>query len=291
MPLALPWAIGHALSRTPALFGSWRADAVWIERTIVPGLDHVVRLFRGPRVLDIDDAIWLEGITGRSSAAMARGVSAVIAGNQYLADWALQYCRTVHIVPTAVDARAFRPRPEPPSEERFVIGWMGSTATLKYLESIQAPLATVLRAVPNSSLLVVANHPPRLPTMTGLRVQFVRWSPQSEIEALQDMDVGLMPLPDDEYTRGKCSLKMLQYMAGGLPSVVAPVGMNRDLLNSGEIGLAASTPEEWVEGLLHLHRHPDLRRRMGTTGRSLVEQQFDVRVVAARLAEIFKSLG
>ena len=289
-PLAVPWALGHALSRTPALVASWRSDAVWIERTIVPGLDGVVHLFGGPRVLDIDDAIWLEGITGLSAPVLARGVDVVIAGNKYLADWASQYCKTIHIVPTAVDAETMKPRPPREQNDRFVIGWMGSTATLPYLAAIQAPLASVLKAIPTASLLVVANDPPTLPDLAGLPVRFVRWSPQSEVDALMEMDVGLMPLPDDAYTRGKCSLKMLQYMAGGLPAVVSPVGMNQDLLNAGDIGLAASTPAAWIEAIHHLHSAPEARRRMGATGRSLVEQRFDVRVVAAQLAGIFKSL-
>jgi glycosyltransferase involved in cell wall biosynthesis len=290
-PLAVPWALGHALSRTPALLASWRSDAVWIERTIVPGLDGVVHLFRGPRVLDIDDAIWLEGITGLSAPVMARGVDAVIAGNQYLADWASQYCKTIHIVPTAVDAQTMRPRSTPRRpDDPFVIGWMGSTATLPFLAAIQAPLARVLNAIPRASLLVLANDPPILPELAGLPVRFIPWSPQSEVEALHQIDVGIMPLPDDAYTRGKCSLKMLQYMAGALPVVVSPVGMNQDLLNAGEIGFAASTPAQWIEALHSLHDGPDARRRMGATGRTLVEQRFDVRVVAARLAEIFKSL-
>jgi glycosyltransferase involved in cell wall biosynthesis len=291
-PAAMLWAAGHALARTPAVVASRRADAVWIERTIVPGLDEVVHLLGRPRILDIDDAIWLEGVTGRSASTMVRGVDAVIAGNQYLADWASQYCDSIHIVPTAVDCGQLRPHTGPQDNgDRFVIGWTGSTATLKYLEAIQDALAAVIRSIPGASLLVIADTRPRMPALEGLPARYVCWSPRTEIEALWDMDVGLMPLPDDEYTRGKCSFKMLQYMAAGLPVVASPVGMNSDLLRTAEIGVAASDSSEWIDALMHLHDDPAMRRRMGGAGRSLAEKEFDVHVVSRKLAAIFQRLA
>ena len=288
-PASMLWAAGHALARAPGVLGSRRANAVWIERTIVPGLDEIVHLLSRPRILDMDDAIWLEGITGRSAATMVRSVDAVIAGNQYLASWARQYCDSIHIVPTAVDCSEFRRRNSSLDEngDRFVIGWTGSTSTLKYLEAIQAPLATVIRRIRCASLLVIADSEPRLPALEGLPVRFVRWSPQTEIESLWDMDVGLMPLPNDEYTRGKCSFKMLQYMAAGLPLIASPVGMNQDLLTMAEIGIAASDQSDWVDALMVLHQDPVLRHRMGSTGRALAERTFDVPVVSKTLATIF----
>jgi glycosyltransferase involved in cell wall biosynthesis len=287
-PVAMLWAAGHALARTPAVVASRRADAVWIERTIVPGLDEVVHLLRQPRILDIDDAIWLEGVTGRSAATLVKGVDAVIAGNQYLADWASQYCDAIHIVPTAVDCSQFlRTAGSQDRGERFVIGWTGSTPTLKYLESIQAALATVLRRIPGASLLVIADSRPKMPALESLPVRYVPWSPETEVEAVHDMDVGLMPLPDDEYTRGKCSFKLLQYMAAGLPVVASPVGMNRALLQTAEIGMAASDQSEWIDALLTLHQDQALRCRMGRIGRALVEKDFDVHVVSKALASVF----
>jgi glycosyltransferase involved in cell wall biosynthesis len=287
-PVSMLWAAGHALARTPAIVASRRAHAVWIERTIVPGLDEVVHLLARPRILDIDDAIWLEGVTGRSAATLARGVDAVIAGNQYLAEWASQYCDSIHVVPTAVDCGQFRGTPcSQDRGERFVIGWTGSTPTLKYLESIQAALAAVLRRIPGASLLVIADTRPRMPALEGLPVRYVPWSPHTEIQAIYDMDVGLMPLPDNDYTRGKCSFKLLQYMAAGLPVVASPVGMNRDLLDTAEIGAAASTASEWIDALMTLHADQALRCRMGRSGRALVEKEFDVHVVSKALASVF----
>jgi glycosyltransferase involved in cell wall biosynthesis len=171
------------------------------------------------------------------------------------------------------------------------MGWTGTSGNYPYLEAIQPALETLLREVPGAALVVVADRPPSLPRLAGRDVRFVPWSPAHEVEALAAMDVGLMPLADDEWTRGKCSFKMLQYMAAGIASVVSPVGMNRDVLAIGESGLAASTRDDWIEALRTLAADPDRRARMGAAGRAIALEHFDVPVVARRLAAIFRSLA
>lgn len=288
-PLSLAWMGAHALSRIPGIIASWQTDLVWIERTVVPGFDEAIHLLGRPRILDIDDAIWLEGVIGRSAPTIAGAVNVVVAGNRYLRDWAAQYCRTVCVVPTAVDVQRVTPsqRTKAEVDRRFVIGWTGSSYSLRYIEDIQDALALALRAIPGASLLIVADRAPRFPALSGLDVQFVPWSPRTEVESLREMDVGVMPLPDNEYTRGKCSFKMLQYMAAGLPSVVSPVGMNRDLLEAGDVGIAASSTSDWVDALVALHHDSDRRSRIGRAARALAERDFDVGVVAAQLAAVF----
>ncbi|MFI5075737.1 MAG: glycosyltransferase family 4 protein [Vicinamibacteria bacterium] len=288
-PVTAGWLLGHAAIRVPAIAASWRADAVWLERVLAPGFDWLMRGLKTPIVLDVDDAVWLEGLAGRATPRRARAATAVIAGNQYLADWFRDYCDRVHVIPTAVDCARIRPVP---IAERtgFVIGWTGTSGNFRYLAAIEPALEAVLRDVPGASLLVVADRPPALPRLAGRHVRFVPWSPASEVEALAAMDVGLMPLADDAWTRGKCSFKMLQYMAAGVPSVVSPVGMNREVLALGESGVGAAGVDEWVDALRALAADSERRTRLGATGRAVALAHFDVPVVSRRIAAVFESL-
>jgi glycosyltransferase involved in cell wall biosynthesis len=280
--------VAHAASRLPALAASRRADAVWLERVFAPGFDWLLRGLKGPIVLDVDDAVWLEGLAGRATPRRARAATAVIAGNQYLADWFAAYCSQVHVIPTAIDCQRIQPAAR--SGGGFVIGWTGTSGNFPYLAAIEPALDVVLREVPGASLLVVADREPSLPRLAGRAVRFVPWSPASEVEALAAMDVGLMPLADDAWTRGKCSFKMLQYMAAGVPGVVSPVGMNREVLALGESGLAATATDDWIAALRALAADPERRARLGATGRAVALAHFDVPVVAARIAAVFRAL-
>jgi glycosyltransferase involved in cell wall biosynthesis len=289
-PLALGWGAAHALSRLPAVAASRHADLTWVERSFVPGLEQLAGLLRGPLVLDIDDAVWLEGFGGRSASRLARRAAAGIAGNAFLADWLSQYCASVHVIPTAIDCQRFRPAETPPDAGTFVIGWTGTSGNFLYLEAIAPALADALRAIPGAVVVIVADRRPVLDGVPPERVRFERWSADREAVALQAMHVGLMPLEDNDWTRGKCSFKMLQYMATGLPAVVSPVGMNVEVLAHGESGLTARSTREWTDALVALARDPERRRRLGTTGRAVAQAHYDVPVVAARLAAAFRSV-
>jgi glycosyltransferase involved in cell wall biosynthesis len=192
-------------------------------------------------------------------------------------------------VPTAIDCRRIQPRAG--GGTGFVMGWTGTSSNFPYLAAIEPALEVVLREVPGAALLVIADRPPSLPRLAGRDVRFVPWSMHREVEALAAMDVGLMPLADDPWTRGKCSFKMLQYMAAGVASVVSPVGMNREVLALGESGLAATGIDEWTEALRVLAADPERRARLGATGRAVALAHFDVPVVARQLAAVFRSLA
>lgn len=287
-PVTAAWLAGHAASRLPALVASRKADAVWLERVFAPGFDWLLRGLKGPIVLDVDDAVWLEGLAGRATPHRARAAAAVIAGNRYLAEWFSAYCPQVHVVPTAIDCRRIQPVAR--TGPGFVMGWTGTSGNFPYLAAIEPALEAVLREVPGSSLVVVADRAPSLPRLAGRDVRFVPWSVASEVEALATMDVGLMPLADDEWTRGKCSFKMLQYMAAGLPSVVSPVGMNREVLALGASGIGAADRDQWIDALRALAADPARRARLGATGRAVALAHFDVPVVAQQIAAVFRSV-
>lgn len=279
-------------ARIPALRRSRTADLVWISRDLVQGYATFERLLKRPRILDVDDAIWLSFPFGRIGQPwVARGMDAVIAGNDYLADYYSRYCRTIFVVPTGIDTQRFTLKPAAGSEEPFTIGWTGLRSNYKYLRLIEPVLQRFLDAHPDSRLLLISNEPWKPTRIAPERIDFSPWNPTDENRLLHRMTVGLMPLPDDPWTRGKCSFKMLQYMAAGLPVVVSPVGMNRQVLEKGQVGFAAQTPDEWYDALETLYQNPSLRHTLGQTGRRVVEQFFSVDILAERLAEIFRLIA
>jgi glycosyltransferase involved in cell wall biosynthesis len=283
----------NVLLRIPGTLATYRNDLTWIQRRFVPSVEFLVRLSKGPRVLDVDDAVWMEGfLAGNSARTLARNVDAVIAGNAYLADWYSQVCRKVYVLPTAIDCERFKPSAVKISEEsrRFVVVWTGSHSTLRFLEMIEGPLLRFLERHPQSALRVICDERPGFTSLGGDKLEFVQWKESIEAECLRDASVGIMPLEDDLWSRGKCSFKMLQYMACALPVVVSPIGMNGEILSRGECGFAAKSDDDWVELLDTLYSSSELRTRMGNTGRSMVEAEFSKEKVATRLAQIFREV-
>src|SRR5690606_29010059 len=139
-------------------------------------------------------------------------------------------------------------------------------------------------------LLVVADRAPSLPSMPTERIRFLAWSPEVEASALAEVDVGIMPLPDSEWARGKCSFKMLQYMSCAAAVIVSPVGMNAEVLSQGEIGHAAETADQWISALEELARDPAQARRMGEAGRTLILERYDLPIVSRQIAAAFADL-
>jgi glycosyltransferase involved in cell wall biosynthesis len=279
-----------AISRLPHAAATWRADVTWLSKQVVVGVPSWEVALRRPLILDVDDAMWMARPLGRTAAARAAArAAAVVVGNEYLAEWYRQYNSNVHVVPTSIDTIRFAPPPQRQLDP-FVVGWSGSRATLPYLQGIENELRAFFAAVPSAKLLVTCDEAPRFGAGVREHVQFVPWSPESEVSALARMSVGIMPLVNNEISRGKCSFKMLQYMACGLPVVVSPVGSNADILALDDIGWAAAGPQSWVEALCACHAEPARAAARGSSGRRLVIQDFSVARSAEKLVAIFESV-
>lgn len=286
------WLGLKLLDRATGVLGSWRADVTWLTRNLIPGHATLERLLRRPLVLDVDDAVWLQRPHGaEASRALARRAALVIAGNAFLADYYAGCGAETLVVPTAIDTARFRPPPQRGERERFVIGWTGIADNLASLAPLEGALGSFLAAHPQAELLVVADQAPRFAGIPPRRVRFVPWSPAVEAEAVARMDVGLMPLPDDEWSRGKCSYKMLQYMACGVPALVSPVGMNAEILALGEVGLPASAPQEWADALEHLFTDRARGRQLGQRGREIAQAHFSREVVSRALASALRAVA
>jgi glycosyltransferase involved in cell wall biosynthesis len=251
---------------------------------------------RAPLLFDFDDAIWLPEISrGNRRFASLKNVekiptilrmaSTVIAGNSYLADWARPHNPNVLVIPTCVDTDRYVPRataraPNAP----VVIGWSGSPSTIVHFARALPVLARIKNKYGSRVRFKVVGDPEFRDHRLG--IQGEAWSSDIEVAALQAMDIGIMPLPNDEWSRGKCGLKALTYMATGLPTLSSPVGVNTDIVSNGVNGYLPESDDEWVERLGQLIEDEGLRTRLGDAGRSTVVEHYSVRRWRQPLLEI-----
>jgi glycosyltransferase involved in cell wall biosynthesis len=288
------------LRRVSALRRPRGFDAVWMEQEALPWAPWLVEGGLLPReiplILDCDDAVFhrydmhssatVRRLLGRKVDAVMRRAALVTAGNGYLAARACSAGAVrIEIVPTVVDAARYRPH-SPPGSEGVIVGWIGSPNTARYLALAAKALS---RAACRRSLTGVA---------IGARPDQVRdtlftakpWAEATEVGLLRDIDVGIMPLPDTPWERGKCGYKLIQYMACGKPVIASPVGVNTEIVRHGENGFLAETEAEWEEALTALAADPELRKRMGAAGRRRVEEEYSLQVQAPRLVELIRSV-
>jgi len=297
--------VGMAYAARAASSGLWRTpDIWWLEKELWPWgstwLESLL-LARRPYVLDIDDAIFhtydthrsgiVRRLYGKKIDTLMAGAALVTAGNEYLADRARSAgAPWVEIVPTAIDLERYPLRAMPtvstPRTRPLVVGWIGSPATVKYLGAVIAPLARLAESQPVRLHVIGASAPP----IPGVEIVSVPWTEESEVNAISNFDVGIMPLPDSPWERGKCGYKLIQYMACGIPVLASPVGVNAQLVRPGETGYLASNADEWHEGLRQLALDPAIASRMGATGRRLVEESYCLQVTAPRIAGFFRQI-
>lgn len=262
-----------------------RYDLRFLQRNLTATLCTWEPLLRKPFVFDVDDAIFL-GSRGSSANRIARSASLIICGNNFLAEH-FSHHGSVVVLPTAVDTLRFIPRVAPPPEKP-VIGWSGSSSGLKYLYRIESAILTLLRKHPDAIIKVVSDKPPVFKTLPADQVIYEQWRSDREVAVLHEFTVGIMPLEDDLWARGKCSFKMLTYMSVGLPVVVSPVGMNVEVLAHGPCGFSAKTNDDWVDAISSLLSAPALADQMGHTGRKIIEALYARNVIAPQLEKMLR---
>lgn len=286
--LRAPWAVASLACRVFDLARGGKSDLTLLQREMLSTYCTLERFTPRPRLLDVDDAIWMP--RRESFAQRLAGLcDAVICGNEFLAERFRHWNPVVHVLPTAVDTGRYQPPLNPPPREAPVIGWCGTSSGLKYLAGIEPALQRVLCRHPTARLRVVCDRMPVLHRIAPDRLEYVPWSAETEVVALQQMTVGLMPLDEQPWSLGKCAYKMLLYMACGVPAVVSPVGMNAEVLRLGGGALGAREITEWADILDWLLRNPDLAARMGHGGRQLVLRYYSLPVLAPRMAACLRS--
>jgi glycosyltransferase involved in cell wall biosynthesis len=278
------------IRRAMALFAVLSYDFVFIHREATPIGPPIfewiiAKLLRRKIIYDFDDAIWLTDKTQESKvqkairwrnkvASICKWSYKVSAGNTYLADYAKGFTKNVVINPTTIDTvHVHKPIPRSNPNNRIVIGWTGSHSTLKYLNKLEEVLQRIEKNFPAVDFCVIADKEPNLNLR---RIAFKPWSLETEVTDLAQFDIGVMPLPDDEWAKGKCGFKALQYMAMEIPTVASPVGVNTMILSEGINGLLARRTSDWEESLSSLIRDENLRKRLAEAGRLTVEQHYSV---------------
>jgi hypothetical protein len=271
--------------------GAGRFDSVFVNRDLAgPGTlfqQHLLR--RNPRVVfDFDDAIFI----GENEAAvrwMCERAAWVTPGNRYLEEFVGRYTDRCTVVPTVIDTEEYRPSPAG-AAARLRVGWSGSDQSIRVTLFPFLPLIAELQRGLDFELVVITNTRPVI-EVPGLKWSFVPWTAESEVSGLQGLDVGLMPLADDAFQRGKCGLKALQYMAVGRPVVASPVGVNAEIVENGRTGFHASSDGEWAEALRALVGSPERRAAMGEAGRRRCDDSYSIRRWFPVLDEILGRVG
>lgn len=264
------------------ILAAWWADydVVYLERELFSTdfvvLERMLRRVARKLVLDVDDAIFVQ--QPQKFGTLVKLSDCVVVGNRLLRDKVAPLHPFVVEIPTAVDLARYAPRPDDAArEDRLVVGWTGLASNIAYLE-VASPALRELSRQCDFELQVIAESAAPLARLdlAGVRVRFIPWTKQDEIAALQRFDVGLMPLPDNEWARFKCGLKLIQYMALAIPGIASPVGVNAEIVRHGETGYLAATTEEWVDCLGRLLRDPLLRRQIGEAGRAAVAARYSL---------------
>ncbi len=278
-------------SRVPALIESYNSDVTWIQREFLTAFSTTEWLTKRPRVFDIDDAIWLRlKATSGFAKKIVRKMDGILCGNKWIADYFADCNVPIWVIPTGVDTDRWQPACLS-SKELFYLGWTGTSGNYQYLYYIEHALVEFFKKYPVAKFLIVSDREPNFLQLSTKNIHFIHWSKDIEVNAVQQMDIGLMPLKDSDWERGKCSFKMLLYMAAGIPVVVSPVGMNQEVLKKDAVGFGPKNNSEWADALITLYEDAALRNQMGIAGRRVVENYYSVAKIVPQLAEIFHKIA
>lgn len=273
------------------LFYISNCDAVFIfrEASMIgpPVFEWIIaKILRKPIIFDYDDAIWLPNVSEANkfwrwlknpgkTEKIVKWSAYVIAGNSFLANYAKRYNTSVLVIPTTIDTSYHVVKPKNRPNGVITIGWTGSETTIKHFKQSYEFLSALKRKYGNLIRVVLISNRPV--TDAPFDVDFVEWNKKTEIEDLLKLDIGIMPLPEDEWARGKCGFKGLQYMSLEIPTVMSPVGVNNEIIKHGENGYLANTNEEWIKILSGLIEDEELRINLGKQARTTVEDYYSVR--------------
>jgi glycosyltransferase involved in cell wall biosynthesis len=285
--------------RTVLQHGRYHLVVIYREAMPVgpPIVEAMLAAAKVPLVYDFDDAVFLSNTSDanrwiaalknpQKTGAIIRKCDQVIAGNEFLAAYARRFNPSVHVIPTSIDVDLFVPRSDSrpaSSSAPITIGWIGTPTTASFL----TPLAPVLRALAAEQAFEfrVAGSTSAL-AFDGVPTRNLQWSLDGEVGLFNQCDIGVYPLPDDDWARGKCGFKAIQFMSCGVPVVASAVGVNREIVQDGVNGFLASTPDEWRDKLSALIGDANLRRRIGAAGRRTIQARYSLQVNGPRVAAV-----
>jgi|TARA_R100000935_G_scaffold57753_1_gene92484 glycosyltransferase involved in cell wall biosynthesis len=294
--------LAYMCKRIAQMRGNPVPDIVWLEYEALPWVPWLIERALLPRsvpiVSDYDDAIFhrydghrlgiARAVLGEKINHVMAASDLVVAGNPYLADHARRASESrVEIVPTVIDLDTYEIRAEAVTKDKLRVGWIGTPQTW---QALAHPVHKVLDPVLEKKNALFVAVGAGMQSETAGTLKILPWAEETEVALIQSMDIGVMPLPNTPWARGKCGYKLIQYMACGLPVVASPVGVNRDIVEDGVNGFLAENNDEWHTAIKKLLDDPDLRRRMGAAGRKKVEEQYSLQVWGPRVAQMLRSV-
>ena len=285
------------------LFVVYKFDLLWIEKELFPGLPAIFERFFNiigvKFVVDYDDAVFhnydlsnskvLRALLSKKIDVVMHSASTVVVGNKYLADRAMKAgAKKVVIIPTVIDLERYKC--EPQSKVKYpVIGWIGSPSTQKYVIGISKVLENVCQKF-GAKLLLVGADKNIADCFSNVDLEIISWTESTEVDLINKFDIGIMPLPDGPWEKGKCGYKLIQYMACGIPVVASPVGVNSDIVTRNSCGYLATTLDEWEASLIALLLSDEERKKYGLAGRNAVETEYCVQVQSEKHINLFNNL-
>ncbi|MBK9401545.1 MAG: glycosyltransferase family 4 protein [Bacteroidetes bacterium] len=295
-------ALKAAMKRVRDVISRNKFDLIFICRegflTGTTIFEEMLHKSHAPIIYDFDDAIWHFDVSDANkkfgwmknpgkTAKLISMADLVFAGNEYLADYARHHNDHVVIIPTTIDTDEYLPVP---FRDKFpiCIGWSGSITTIRHFE-MAVPVLKAIKAKYGDrvtfKVIGDGNY-----QMKELGIVGIPWKKDTELQELSEIDIGIMPLPDDEWAKGKCGLKGLQYMALSIATVMSPVGVNTEIIRDEENGMLAATTSEWIEKLSALIDNPSLRRLCAENGRKTVEKEYSVKALQPAYLKYFRDL-
>ncbi len=274
-------------------------DVVCIQRRLLPPLEFYWIRRKSRKILfDLDDAIMYRSSSSPHPHSlsrrvkfrwMVRGSDRVTVGNQFLKEEVLRVDpgKKIVIIPTCIDTDLYPQKKKIFHGEEIILGWIGTKGNLRYLKKLEPVFEMLRRKFSHVRLKIVSNDfydSLHLPTIKKA------WRLEDENEDLISFDIGLMPLHDDLWSKGKCGLKIIQYLSVGIPVVCTPVGINSDIVKDGENGFWATHPQTWVDRLSTLIQNPDLRNQMGLKGIETVEKGYSLKVTSEKFFQVLQGL-
>jgi glycosyltransferase involved in cell wall biosynthesis len=283
-----PLALLGMLLRLSGVVASRSADITWFRRELIPERVTLEKFTGGKRLFDVDDAIWLNSTTNFSERIIEK-CDGVIAGNSFIAEHYKPIGTPVWIVPTVVNTDVWKPA-EKLHDGIFRLGWLGTRYNLRSLDLIEGPLAEFLGSYKDARLTLISDAKPQFKNIPSRSLEYIKWSADSEVAATQKFDAGLMPLEDSDWSRGKCAAKMICYLACGVPAIVSPFGVNKDILDQASVGIGAISPSDWYDAFERLYNDRTLAANIGATGREIVEKKYSVTTNVGKLVDIFRNV-
>ncbi len=299
-PIKIPAVIHSFWNRVWISLHKRKYDLIWLQQELLPwipfDMEKVLYSKKIPLLVDYDDAVFhrydlhkspfIRLLLRKKIDHVMEIASGLTVGNAYLAERAEQAgARNIHILPSVVDTKKYHCKSKE-AQTVFIIGWLGTPKTIHFLETIKSALENVLNNT--TRLIIVGADIPD--SLKDLPIQSQTWNEDTEIDQILQFDVGIMPLIDAPFERGKCGYKLIQYMACGLPVVASPVGVNQSIVEQGINGFLASTTEEWTDAIIKLKDDANLRQKMGMAGRKKVESHYSLESTAAQLVNLFDQI-